>query len=119
MILADENIDFNIIKYLRENNFDVLSVRESFSGIKDDEVIKLSKETNRIILTEDKDFGEWVFAKKEINISVILLRYVFKDKDLIKHSLLTILNNKNISFKGKFLTLTVKKVRIKDLAFVN
>ena len=62
MILADENVDFRIISALRNLDFQVISIQEDYKSIPDSEVIKISKESNSIILTEDKDFGEWVFA---------------------------------------------------------
>ena len=39
------------------------------------EIIGLAKRFNALLLTEDSDFGHWVFAKKEKEISVIFLRY--------------------------------------------
>ncbi len=65
MILADENIDFNIITHLRSKGIAVYSIKENHPGISDKQVIALSKDQPRIILTEDKDFGEWVYAHNE------------------------------------------------------
>ena len=75
MILADENISSEIINALRSSGVDEFSIKENHSGVSDDEVINLSKDPPRVILTEDKDFGEWVYAHGEDKISVILLRY--------------------------------------------
>ena len=75
MILADENISSEIINALRSSGVEVFSIKENQSGVSDDEVINLSKKPPRVILTEDKDFGEWVYAHGEGKISVILLRY--------------------------------------------
>ncbi|MEN8120515.1 MAG: DUF5615 family PIN-like protein [Bacteroidota bacterium] len=57
MILADENIDYRIIKALRNNKIDTYSICESNSGISDEQVIELAREQKLIILSEDKDFG--------------------------------------------------------------
>jgi predicted nuclease of predicted toxin-antitoxin system len=67
MILADENIHGFIIKTLRTAGFEVASVREHASGIRDEKVIELAIENNYLLLTEDKDFGEWVFAHHTIH----------------------------------------------------
>ena len=53
MIIADENIDYGIIKAIRKINIEVLSISELYSGISDEEVIKLSINPPRIIITED------------------------------------------------------------------
>ena len=62
MILADENISQEIILALRNIGIEVYSIYETNRGISDDEIIQLSRNPPRIILTEDKDFGEWVFS---------------------------------------------------------
>ena len=90
MIIADENINHKIIEQVRQIPIDVISVYESFRGMSDEDVIFLSKSMDKIILTEDKDFGEWVFSHHIKGISVLLLRYQFKEQDEIIDSLVTI-----------------------------
>ena len=75
MILADENISTHIIQKLRDVAIEVYSIYENHRGASDGQVVNLSKSPPRLILTEDKDFGEWVFAHGERTISVLLLRY--------------------------------------------
>ena len=58
MIIADENIDEVLIKFLRSKEIEVYSIKESDRGISDASIIEFSKDPPRIILTEDKDFGE-------------------------------------------------------------
>ena len=83
MILADENIHGFIIKTLREAGFEVVSVGELASGSKDEVVIQMALQHNYLLLTEDKDFGEWVFAHGVKGFSVIFLRYSKNDTDVI------------------------------------
>jgi|ERR1017187_244139 predicted nuclease of predicted toxin-antitoxin system len=115
MIIADENVHASIIKALRENKIDVMSVQEDFWGIEDEKIIQLSKDTKRIILTEDKDFGEWVFAHKVKEISVIFLRYSLDEKDKIKFMLLNLINQKGDLLFNKFTTITINKIRSRDI----
>lgn len=56
-IVADENLFEPIIKFLRSSGNDVLSIREGFSGISDDEVFQLACKEKRVIITMDKDFS--------------------------------------------------------------
>lgn len=63
MMLADENIDQRLIAALQAAGHSVVSVYESHRGLSDEAIINLSRNPPRIILTEDKDFGEWVFAQ--------------------------------------------------------
>ncbi|MDQ1265465.1 MAG: hypothetical protein QG635_615 [Bacteroidota bacterium] len=115
MIIADENIHSEIINSLRDAGHDVLSIIEQYSGISDENIINLSIENKRIILTEDKDFGEWVFAHNIRNISVIFLRYNHKDLQGIKTALLSVLSNNIDALFGNFITITINKIRIRSL----
>ncbi len=115
MILADENIDSDIVAELRSNSIEVDYIKESYLGSSDAQIIQMSKSTARLILTEDKDFGEWVFAHREDEISVILLRYRFPDKEQIKTKLLEILKTRGLELFGKFTTITPAKIRIRSL----
>jgi predicted nuclease of predicted toxin-antitoxin system len=73
MILADENIHGFIIKTLREAGFEVISVAQTAKSIKDENVIQLALQYGYLLLTEDKDFGEWVFAHHIKDLSVLFL----------------------------------------------
>lgn len=61
-ILADEGLNGNIVRELREKGFNVDWVLEVERGMSDEQVIALAKKQEQILITEDKDFGEWVFA---------------------------------------------------------
>ena len=43
-IFADENVDYRIIKYLRNEGFYIISVLEDYRGISDKAVLSLAKE---------------------------------------------------------------------------
>jgi len=111
VILADENLDHRIIRILREKKFKVLSVAEEFQGISDFDIIKIARSKNFIILTEDKDFGEWVFSHKSGNISVVFSRYHHTDFNRIATILLKVITDKEFDLKGRFTTITTNKIR--------
>lgn len=114
MILADENIHYFIINALREAGFIVNSISENSKGIKDEEVMKRAIQSNYWLLTEDKDFGEWVFSHHVKNLSVIFLRYSFYEYKEIAFILVNLLLTREI-VKPAFVTLTTKKIRIRQL----
>jgi predicted nuclease of predicted toxin-antitoxin system len=114
MILADENIHIAIISSLRKIGIDVYSIYESSRGLKDEEIIELARELNYSILTEDKDFGEWIFSHHVKSISVIFLRYSFNETETIAEILCKFLQN-NILQHPVFVTLTTNKVRVRQL----
>lgn len=66
-------------------------------------------------MTEDKDFGEWVYAHKEQSISVIFLRYNVQESANITSILVNLLQSKGDDLYGKFTTITTQKIRIRSL----
>ena len=115
MIIADENIDQSVIKAIRAAGVDVLSIYETSRGIRDEQIIESSRIPPRIILTEDKDFGEWVFAHGIQDISVVFLRYTFAETALLQTILVALLREKSHELIGCFTTVTVKKIRSRRL----
>jgi len=113
-ILADESVDNRIVKALRNKGFKVISVVEENPGIPDKDVIDQAKDNNALLLTEDSDFGEWVFVHKVRNISVIFLRYKTAEIGSISDSLVRTLIDYGISLSGKFVVITVNKIRIRE-----
>lgn len=116
MILADENIDHSLIEALRNAGLDVLSVYESNRGIRDEAVIQASRQPPRLILTEDKDFGEWVFAHGVQGISVVFLRYSFSETAQIKETLCKLFSERMADLIGCYTVVTTQKIRIRRLA---
>ena len=51
------------IQLLRANQYNVLSIAESFPGISDEQIIQLANDQGRLILTFDRDFGFLIFSK--------------------------------------------------------
>ena len=115
MLIADENIDYRIINRISKIPIDIISISKSYSGISDFEVIELSKNPPKIIITEDKDFGEWVFAHHIKDVSIIFLRYKYSDFEIISDILLNLLTTRIKDLQGKFTTITTQKIRIRDL----
>ena len=115
MIIADENIDHSLIESIRELGIDVYSVYESNRGIRDETIIESSRNPPRIILTEDKDFGEWVFAHNVKGISVLFLRYHFRETEVMRLVLIKLLSERFIDLVGCFTTVTIQKIRIRRI----
>jgi predicted nuclease of predicted toxin-antitoxin system len=73
-IVADENVDKQIVDRLRADGHDVLFVGELDPGIEDDAVLDRSRQANAILLTADKDFGHLVFRRHLLHSGVLLIR---------------------------------------------
>ena len=73
-IVADENIDFRLIKRLRENDFEVFSIAESNFGIMDTNVLTIATERHSFLITEDKDFGDLAIRDNKPHNGILLIR---------------------------------------------
>ena len=72
--LVDECSGPALATWLRDQGHDVFSVYEESRGMGDDAVARKAEIENRILVTNDKDFGEKVFRQHWQHRGVILLR---------------------------------------------
>ena len=61
MFLANENFPKPSIKLLRDSGLVITSIQEKCPGISDAEVLEMAVESDLIILTFDRDYGELIF----------------------------------------------------------
>ncbi|HLB59057.1 MAG TPA: DUF5615 family PIN-like protein [Bdellovibrionota bacterium] len=110
--LADECCDFSVVKALRESGYDVAVMSEISKGALDKKVLEISLEEQRILITEDKDFGELVYAYQRRSIGVILLRFPSGGRAILSKALMQLLEKNHDSIKGKFVVIQPGKIRV-------
>lgn len=72
--LVDESTGRAVVEWLRHRGFDVVSVRDSMPQAGDAEIIARARTEDRVIITNDKDFGERIFRDRQGHKGVLLLR---------------------------------------------
>jgi predicted nuclease of predicted toxin-antitoxin system len=72
--IVDESTGVVVARWLRSLGHDVLSIREDSPGMVDEEILTLAVRENRVVITNDKDFGDLVFRDGQVHRGVILLR---------------------------------------------
>jgi predicted nuclease of predicted toxin-antitoxin system len=72
--LVDECVETALIRRLREAGHDVIYVAENAPGSTDAKVIAFAEKEQRLLLTEDKDFGDLVFRQRMLVPGLVLLR---------------------------------------------
>ncbi len=73
--MADECCDFAVVRALRAEGYDVFAVGEVMQSSVDRSLLELAAKGDRILLTEDKDFGWLVYVGSAQSAGVILIRY--------------------------------------------
>jgi len=81
-IVADENISRTVVVWLRKEGHDVAWITEKHGQYTDEQVLRLARKEQRILLTHDKDFGDWIFRRRAPHAGVILLRFQRYEKGL-------------------------------------
>jgi predicted nuclease of predicted toxin-antitoxin system len=73
--VADESCAGPIIRALREAGHDVVAIVEVAKGATDEAVLDRALNEKRVLITEDRDFGELVYAHGRPSTGVILVRF--------------------------------------------
>jgi len=112
-ILADEGFNGNFVRDLRNQGFSIEWILEISPGISDFEVIEHAKSNKQILLTEDKDFGEWVFAHQVEGLTIIFIRYKVEDVSEIGRNLTLILKELKLRTDKEYEFITISKNKIR------
>lgn len=73
--LVDESGDARVADHLRTLGFDATTVAGDYRpGLRDDEVLALAHSEGRILITDDRHFGDLVVRHGHLHVGVILLR---------------------------------------------
>ena len=79
--LLDENVDLPLGDYLSAAGHDVTAVAVDYTrSIEDHEVLAIARAEGRILITNDKDFGELIYRQQLKHTGVILFR--LRDEDI-------------------------------------
>lgn len=111
MIVADESLNARFIRRLRQEGHEVLSITEHSSGITDAQVLKIARSKNALLLSEDKDFGTWVFAHHVDDVDIILVRYAEHQEMETLQTLVDFLKSFSPQTRQQFITIGAGKVR--------
>lgn len=110
--LVDECVGPTVAKWLKQNNYDALSVYDDLPGIDDEAVLRKAVTENRILITSDKDFGEMIFKNKMPHCGILLLRLIDEKPTNKIRILENILENYHQDLSDNFVVATEKIIRI-------
>jgi len=63
--IADVNIEKPIVDYLNDNGYDVFGIPNFDCRMNDNELLDLANRENRILITNDKDLGNYFLTEKD------------------------------------------------------
>lgn len=112
--LADESCDFVVVRALRAAGYDVVAVSEFMRRSDDRELISQAAREQRVLLTEDKDFGWLVFVSHARSAGVILIRYPGNARQNLGRAVERIVTARGDELIGRFVVIEPGRVRITE-----
>lgn len=114
--LADECCDAPMVEALRADDHDVLFAIESLRGELDDDILETAFAQHRILVTEDKDFGELVYRLRLPARGIVLLRFGVGQRHLKIPRMRHVIQHHAAQLSGSFVVLEPDKIRIRPLS---
>jgi len=72
--LADVNVEKPLVDYLLEQGYDIKWIPDYDCEMFDEDLLQMASEEQRILITNDKGFGDLIFLQKKLNVGTILFR---------------------------------------------
>jgi len=113
--LADECCPRAIVERLREAGFDVRYAAETDARASDIDLIALAVAENRILITEDFDFGDLLFRDRLKAPGAIILFLPGLNLSARAERLMRSLQSPDLMFEGKLTIIAKRRVRQRDL----
>ena len=114
--LVDENVGQSTIRYLKENGYDVVVAAErELSGREDCFLLDYAFRENRVIVTNDKDFGYLVYHQNLPTRGVILFRFFQESPSLKIAALDTIISKGTAHILNHFIVASKDKIRSRGI----
>ena len=112
---ADECCDALIVDALRAEGHDVWYASESAGGADDESVLNHAATEERVLLTEDKDFGELVIRLGLPAYGIVLLRINPADSESKLCRLREVLTSDAARIPGAFVVVDELKTRFRPI----
>jgi predicted nuclease of predicted toxin-antitoxin system len=113
--LLNENIPGTVIQALRDYGHDVVSVKEIMAGNPDRLILERAQGENRLLVTQDKHFGELAFrAGLPAECGIILFRLEGANPEEDNNRMLDAIKSRT-DWVGNFSVVTERHIRIRRL----
>lgn len=111
LLLADENVPLKSFKLLKEKGYGIIHIGIENPSVKDHDVINISIEQDRIIITFDSDFGELVFKIGYKPKGVIYFRWKTFLPEEPGEYLAKLIVSQTVQLKGYFTVIDENQIR--------
>ena len=110
--LADESCDFAVVAALRNVGHDISVMAEINPGAEDEAVLALARSEARVLLTEDKDFGQLAYAGGQQTAGVVLIRFPGDVRRGLGDAVVGVVAELGERIKGAFVVIEPGRARV-------
>lgn len=110
--LADESCDFGVVRALRAAGHDVEAVADIAPRADDTAVIALALREERVLLSEDKDFGQLVYAEGRPSAGVVLIRFPARARQRLPEAIVELVRQQGERLAESFAVVSPRRSRI-------
>ncbi len=114
--LADENLHADLVRWLRSRGHDVSYAAETMASEPDESLLRRARAEARILVTDDKDFGDLVVRKGLASAGVLLLRLRNPSVAGRVARLAALWSSVEARLPGGFIVISDNRVRVRPLA---
>ena len=112
--LVDIGVGKKVETWLKDNRFDVVSVRDINPKAKDADILTIAAKQERIVITMDKDFGELIFNSGMTHAGVLILRMEDATGDQKADAIQSILSKFSGKIEGMFCVYQDGRLRVRS-----
>jgi predicted nuclease of predicted toxin-antitoxin system len=114
-LLVNENISGTVVQALRDRGHDVLAVKEAMRGAEHTTILARAQAESRLVLTQDKDFGELAFRYGlPAQCGVILFRLQGSTPEEDTQRMLEVIESRS-DWAGQFAVASDDRLRMRPL----
>lgn len=114
--LADENVAKVVAVRLRAAGADVVIIAETTAGASDEQVLAIAVADQRILITEDRDFGEMIVRQRMAVGGIVLLELDPLSNDAVAARVAQVISTHAAKLSGNLVVIEPGRVRIRPLA---
>ncbi len=113
--LIDECVDAGLVEQLRQSGHDVVYMSDVAPRASHAEVMNQAESETRLLLTEDKDFGDLVFRQRRSVPRIVLLRIGALQRQRKSERLLAAIDRFENALFGRYTVIEASRFRSRPL----
>ncbi|OGH69936.1 MAG: hypothetical protein A3C90_00435 [Candidatus Magasanikbacteria bacterium RIFCSPHIGHO2_02_FULL_51_14] len=113
--LIDENVRYSVCERLTKLGHDVVAIADIAPSLTDEGVLELSAKEQRILLTNDADFGMLIYRRRFPAHGIVLFRLKKDTRTNVLSRLEVVLRDHGDKMAGHFIIISENQIRVRPL----